>query len=422
MAINLKPVDVAVVGLGAAGGVAVLPLARAGLKVAGIEAGTWMDPAKDFKPDEIHNNVRGLVTTVPKAKKEIPTFRTSPDAQARQGADASDDERRRRHVDPLSRAKLAAEAVGFQDALGNHQTLRREFASRKARRWRTGPSATTNWSRTTTPSSTRSACRARRATFKASSIRRATFTKARGSASIPMPPLRTCDFLDHMQQGREVARVEAVSRALGDQLAALSRAGGLRVSRLLRSRRVPRQREEFDLLHHHSRSAENQEPDGVRQRAGDADRRGQQRQSHRRTLHSRRQGIFSAGQSCAGEFVHLRKYAAACCSRNPRRIRTDFRTITARWASTISAIGTRRRAWALRRCSPMDINTWYGAMLSQGVVVDEWADDTFDHSGLGFIGGASLCTFMEKHPIAAASMRYLRPRARVGFQMEAVRA
>ena len=32
MAINLKPVDVVVVGLGAAGGVAVLPLARAGLK------------------------------------------------------------------------------------------------------------------------------------------------------------------------------------------------------------------------------------------------------------------------------------------------------------------------------------------------------------------------------------------------------
>ena len=58
-AIKLKPVDVAVIGLGAVGGVAVLPLARAGLKVAGIEAGTWMDP-KSFKPDELHNNVRGL--------------------------------------------------------------------------------------------------------------------------------------------------------------------------------------------------------------------------------------------------------------------------------------------------------------------------------------------------------------------------
>ncbi len=44
MATQLKPVDVAVIGLGAAGGVAVLPLARAGLKVAGIEAGTWMGP------------------------------------------------------------------------------------------------------------------------------------------------------------------------------------------------------------------------------------------------------------------------------------------------------------------------------------------------------------------------------------------
>src|SRR5262249_23561183 len=53
---------------------------------------------------------------------------------------------------------------------------------------------------------------------------------------------------------------------------------------------------------------------------------------------------------------------------------------------------------------PMDLNTWYGAMLSQGVVVDEWADDTLDHSGLGFIGGASMSVFMEKHPIAAADM------------------
>jgi gluconate 2-dehydrogenase alpha chain len=74
MAINLRPVDVAVIGLGAAGGVAVLPLAQAGLKVAGIEAGGWMDP-RSFHPDEIHNNVRGLVTSVPKTNREQPTVR-----------------------------------------------------------------------------------------------------------------------------------------------------------------------------------------------------------------------------------------------------------------------------------------------------------------------------------------------------------
>ncbi len=83
MPINRKPVDVAVIGLGAAGGVAVLPLARAGLTVVGIEAGGWMDP-HTFKPDEIHNNVRRLVTSVPKAQREIPTIRSSPAVSARQ--------------------------------------------------------------------------------------------------------------------------------------------------------------------------------------------------------------------------------------------------------------------------------------------------------------------------------------------------
>src|ERR1700747_2950510 len=83
MAVNLKPVDVAVIGLGAAGGVAVLPLARAGLKVVGIEAGGWMDP-HSFKPDEIYNNVRRLVTSVPKAQREIPTIRSGPGTPARQ--------------------------------------------------------------------------------------------------------------------------------------------------------------------------------------------------------------------------------------------------------------------------------------------------------------------------------------------------
>jgi choline dehydrogenase-like flavoprotein len=75
MATRLKPVDVAMIGLGATGGVAVLPLARAGLKIAGIEAGTWMDPHRDFHADEVFNNIRRQVTTSPKAQREIPSRR-----------------------------------------------------------------------------------------------------------------------------------------------------------------------------------------------------------------------------------------------------------------------------------------------------------------------------------------------------------
>ncbi|HWA21275.1 MAG TPA: hypothetical protein VG735_02645 [Caulobacterales bacterium] len=45
MTVTLKKTDVVIVGLGAAGGVAVLPLCRAGLEVIGLEAGGWLSPA-----------------------------------------------------------------------------------------------------------------------------------------------------------------------------------------------------------------------------------------------------------------------------------------------------------------------------------------------------------------------------------------
>ena len=79
MATELKKRDVVIVGLGAAGGVAVLPLARAGLDVVGLEAGTWLNP-DDFAPDELRNNVRGWPQAVQKANREVPTHRASASA------------------------------------------------------------------------------------------------------------------------------------------------------------------------------------------------------------------------------------------------------------------------------------------------------------------------------------------------------
>jgi gluconate 2-dehydrogenase alpha chain len=74
MAINLQKTDVVIVGLGAVGGVATLPLARAGLEVIGLEAGTWLTP-RDFAPDELRNNLRGWPQAVQKANNEVPTHR-----------------------------------------------------------------------------------------------------------------------------------------------------------------------------------------------------------------------------------------------------------------------------------------------------------------------------------------------------------
>jgi choline dehydrogenase-like flavoprotein len=76
MATRLKDTDVVIIGLGAAGGVAALPLAQAGLEVIGLEAGSWLT-RRDFAPDELRNNYRGWPQAVQKANQEIPTSRAT---------------------------------------------------------------------------------------------------------------------------------------------------------------------------------------------------------------------------------------------------------------------------------------------------------------------------------------------------------
>lgn len=85
MADKLRATDVVIVGLGAAGGVAALPLAQAGLKVVGLEAGSWLT-RRDFAPDEIRNNYRGWPMAVQKANQEAPTVRATAKATAVQGS------------------------------------------------------------------------------------------------------------------------------------------------------------------------------------------------------------------------------------------------------------------------------------------------------------------------------------------------
>jgi gluconate 2-dehydrogenase alpha chain len=52
---------------------------------------------------------------------------------------------------------------------------------------------------------------------------------------------------------------------------------------------------------------------------------------------------------------------------------------------------------------PKNLNTWYG-LPAQGMGVDDFADDNFDHGGLDFIGGGNLWVYSDRRPIVAASM------------------
>jgi gluconate 2-dehydrogenase alpha chain len=76
MATRLRKTDVAIVGLGAAGGLAALPLTRAGLDVVGIEAGGRLG-VPDFAPDEIRSDIRNWFGRS-KANLEVPTLRLKP--------------------------------------------------------------------------------------------------------------------------------------------------------------------------------------------------------------------------------------------------------------------------------------------------------------------------------------------------------
>src|SRR5437773_6217671 len=75
MAINLKKTNVVIIGVGAAGGVAALPLAQAGIEVIALEAGGWVGP-RDMAPDELRH-MRGWPAKLQKDNDEIPTHRAT---------------------------------------------------------------------------------------------------------------------------------------------------------------------------------------------------------------------------------------------------------------------------------------------------------------------------------------------------------
>ena len=399
MAIKLKPVDVAIVGLGAAGGVAVLPLTRAGLKVAGIEAGGWLDPHRDYHADEIHNNVRMLVTSVSKTKNEVPTFRTSPE----------------------QRASRATSNRTMMNAVGGTTT------HYDANSWRFAP-----WD------------------FKI----RTDSVGRYGAAAIPRGstvedwPL-TYDELEPYYDAVEYEI--GVSGKAGNIQGEINPLGNVFEGPRRREYPMPPLRDTgFTSLMtsaagklgwngHRSPAAINSQPYAGRSACayhGYCDTGGchlgaknstavttipQALKTRNLTVvdHAQVTRILSDGQGRVSGVQYLRggkEYfqpakvvLLACYTYENARLLllSKSKACPKGLANNHGQVGLHYIAhWDGREISglfPFDLNIWYGA-LAQGVVVNNWADDNFDHSGLGFIGGASLTVNHELHPIAAAAM------------------
>ncbi len=402
MAINLKPVDVAVIGLGAAGGVAVLPLARAGLKVAGLEAGTWMNPAKDFKPDEIHNNVRQLVTSVPKAKNEVPTFRASPSSPTRRGTTHP-------MMNAIGGTTIHYHAQSWRLKPWDFKT-RSEVVKRYGASLIPKGSTLEDWPLSYDELEPYYDVVEHEigVSGKAGNIQgkldpAGNVYEGARQREYPMPPLRTCDYLEHMTaaakklgwkpfhspsainsrtyRGRPACAYHGYCDRGGCHINAKNSTAVTTIPEALKTKNLTI----FDKAH-------------VTRIVAGADGK----VTGVSYLRDGKEYFQPAKVVLLASYVYenTRLLLLSKSKAYPNGLSNNHGQVGKHYFGHWDA----QAGVGATALFPMDLNLWYGAMLSQGAVIDEWADDSFDHSGRGFIGGASLCVYVEKHPIAAAAM------------------
>jgi gluconate 2-dehydrogenase alpha chain len=400
MAVNLKPVDVAVIGLGAAGGVAVLPLTRAGLKVAGIEAGKWMD-VHTFKPDEIYNNVRSLVTSVPKAKREIPTFRTSDTAVARQGANA-----------PMMNA-IGGTSIHYHAQSWRYSPWDFKVRSESIRRYGASsiPKGTTleDWPVTYDELEPyydhveyEVGVSGRAGNIAGKIDPRGNVFEGPRQRDFPMPPLRDTEFTDMMSaaakklgwkpfRGPAAINSQPYKGRPGCAYHGYCDRGGCHINAKNSTAvtTIPEAQKTKNLT-----IFDKAQVTRIVSSAGGLAtgvlylREGKEYFQPAKVVLL---GSYTYENSRLLLLSKSKAYPNGLSNNHGQVGRHYFGHWDAQAGTGVSAL------------FPFDLNIWYGA-IAQNVTVDEWADDSFDHSGLGFIGGAAIQVNTEKHPIAAAAM------------------
>ena len=393
--VKLPKTDVVVIGLGAAGGLAVLPLARAGLKIVGLEAGGWFRP-EDHLPDEIRNNVRHWPHAVQKVNQEIPTARVGRDGPAL----------------PRPAYHPMMNGVGGTSLHYWGQSWRLtewDFKVRSETVRRYGPSSipagstVEDWPLSYqelepyydkveyTIGVSGKAGNIRGTVDEAGNI----FESPR-QREYPMPPLRHAGFADHMAEAAKrlgwhsYCPPAAINSVPYDKRTAcfyhgFCGSGGCPVNAKNSTAvtTIPKAVATGNL----------KVVPYAHVIAIDSDDHG--RVTGVRYLTDKKE-YFQPASVVLLARLHLRKARSTVLS-NRKPIK-PVSAIPARWGLHYMS----HPKWALG-LFPFDLNRWYGTP-AQGTSVDDWSDDNFDHSGLGFIGGGNLLVPMEAKPIEAASM------------------
>jgi gluconate 2-dehydrogenase alpha chain len=399
MAINLKPVDVAVIGLGAAGGVGVLPLARAGLKVAGIEAGTWMDPHKAFHADEVFNNVRRGVTSVQKANREIPTVREN----------ASSPTRPRGNFHAMMNA-IGGTSIHYWASAWRLKPWDFKTRSEVEKRYGKGAipvgSTLENWPLTYDELESYYDIIEHEVgvSGKAGNIQgkldpAGNVYEGPRQREYPMPALRGTEYTEHMMaaakkmglkpfHGPSAINSQQYNGRPGCVYHGYCGTGGCHISAKNSTAvsTIPAAMKTKNLIIHDlaqvTRIATG--PDG--------------RASGVTFIREGKEYFQPAHVVLVASYTYenTRLLLLSKSKAFPKGLSNNYgqvgRHFFSHWqGSPVFAL------------FPFNINVWYGTP-AQTTVVDDFADDNFDHSGLGFIGGTSISLGTEMHPIEAAAM------------------
>jgi gluconate 2-dehydrogenase alpha chain len=398
MATILQATDVVIVGAGAVGGVAALPLARAGLQVIGLEAGTWLT-SRDFAPDELRNNVRGWPQAVQKANREVPTHRRNetgpysprPSVHPMMNAVGGTSlhywgqswrlnpwdfrvvsETTRRY----GRGRIPANSTvedwpfGFEELEPYYDTVEYEVGI-------SGNAGNVNG--TIDP--------------------RGNIFEGPRSRPYPMPALRGTGFTEHMGEaarglgwhpfpGPAAINSRPYEGRSGCVYHGFCSRGGCHVNAKSSTAvsTIPKAQAtgNFGVVTQAHVTAIEVDGDG--------------RANGVTYLRDGQEYFQPADVVLLASYVYenVRTLLLSKSDAYPDGLSNNHGQVGRHYFSHATGAG-------VDALFPWNLNKWYGA-AAQGVAVDNWADDNFDHADLDFIGGGNLWLYTERRPIAAAEM------------------
>jgi gluconate 2-dehydrogenase alpha chain len=413
VATNLPRTDVVIVGLGATGGVAVLPLAQAGLDVVGLEAGRWMDTA-DHAPDELRNNLRGWPHAAQKANGEIPTHR--PNASAPYSPRAA--------VHPMMNAvggtSLHYWAQSWRlnpwDFKVVGETRRRYGASRlpKGTTVEDWPFGLEELEPYYDKVEFEIGVSGQAGNVKGVIDPRGNKFEGPRARPYPMPPLRGTGFTEMMAgaarslgwhpfpgpaaitSGRYEGRAGCVYHGFCNRGGChVSSKGSTAVTTIPKAQRTKRL---TVVTEAHVTSID---VDAQGRVSGVTYRRGTEEFFQPASV------VLLAGYT----YENVRLLLLSTSAAFPKGLSNNHGQVGRHYFSH-NQIAT------VNALFPRNLNTWYG-LPAQGVAVDDWADDNFDHSGMDFIGGGNLWVYSDRRPIGAANMSTFGRAPRWGAQWKA---